>query len=51
VFSGINPIFSFDFFVRPNSQKTEILPDSGSISPMIDFIVVVFPAPLGHKKP
>jgi len=50
VFSGINHIFAFDCNVSPVSQKTLISPDSGSINPIIHFIVVVFHAPFGPRN-
>jgi hypothetical protein len=51
VFSGINHILYFDFNVNHFSQNIFISHDSGSINHIIHFIVVVLPAPFGHKKP
>ncbi|MDP3381515.1 MAG: hypothetical protein Q8S84_08740 [bacterium] len=51
VFSGINHTFFFDSNVNHFSPNTNISHFSGSINHIILFIVVVLPAPFGHKKP
>ena len=51
--SGIYPIcfFAFADCLWTSNPFTSIVPSVGSIKPVIMFIVVDFPAPLGPKKP